>query len=333
MTKLFITGTTGYIGGDVLAKILKAFDFEIFALIRDTTKLDKLKQAGVTPVIGTLDDLDVIKEYTEMCDIIINAANNNHLASLEVIKDVLSGKKSQTLFLQISGGGVVADGTKPSEYVPDKVYSDIVDIDAINSLDDSQPHRLADKITQTMEAANPEFVKTAILSPPAIFGLGEGIFKKTSVQVPLLIKVGIKKKFLGTVYDGNTAWSHVNISDFSALFVLIIKKFLAGEAFLSGYKGYYFASDGTPHSWKDCTAAVVEYLDSKKLLDTTEIKEYTDDEFKAEFGLPPLYWGSNCITIADAARSIGWSPKMSGDKEFWDDIKTCTDYVIENKLV
>lgn len=65
----------GYIGGAVLTKLLehpKANDFHITALVRSTEKAEKLKSVGVTPVIGSLDDTDLVHKLSLDSDIVIS---------------------------------------------------------------------------------------------------------------------------------------------------------------------------------------------------------------------------------------------------------------------
>lgn len=334
--KVFIAGATGYIGGEVLSQILSQFPSDsITALIRSQEKSDILtdKFPQIKSVIGTLDNLDEIKTQCEEADIIINTASNNHIGSLNVIKDVLSKKQSKTLFIQISGAGVISDSTDPAKYVPEKVYSDVSDIDEINSLDASQPHRPADKLVLSMEQCNPEFIKTVIISPPVIFGISNGFNNKLSVQLPWLIKAVYKVGYNFTVYKGETRWSHVHIEDIGALFTLIIKLFEKGQDFKSGYYGYYFANDGSDQYWKDVAIKVTDELYSRGLISSTEIKELSPEEVSTIFRLPALFWGSNARTVSEAARSIGWVPKKSSDADFWNDIKVSTDYMVEHNLL
>ncbi|KAH3663959.1 hypothetical protein OGAPHI_004673 [Ogataea philodendri] len=329
-TKLFILGATGYIGGEVLHKFLLQYpDAHVIALVRTQAKADLLKQAingNLETVIGDLNSLDVIEENVAKADIVINAASNNHLPSLEAIKTSLIAKKTRTLFIQTSGAGVIADSTDPTKQNPNKVYSDVKDIDEINSLPDSQPHRLADKLVQTFKESS-KVVETAIISPPTIFGVSNGFDHKTSVQIPLLAKAITKVGYSFTVYKGDTYWSHVHISDLGDLYVLIIEKFLKQQDFPSGYKGYYFAAGGTPHSWKDVSVAVSKLLVEKKLISSDKIEQLNPDQVQKVFGLPALFWGSNAKTDADLGKQIGWEPKKSSDKEFWEDIEIEIDYL------
>ncbi|KAG7822309.1 hypothetical protein KL928_000784 [Ogataea angusta] len=337
MTRLFAIGATGYVGGSVLSDILKVYpDFEVTALVRTQEKADLLKTASngrILTILGDLDDLDLIENATKNADIIINAASNSHLPSLQSIKKALASKKTSTLFIHTSGAGVLADSVDPAHYNPSKEYSDVKDIDEINSLPDTQPHRPADKLVQTIQDSNPDYVKTAIVSPPTIFGIGYGFDNKISAQIPYLVKSVVRVGHNFTVYEGNTAWSHVHIEDVAALYILIVQKFVAKESFPSGYKGYYFAADGTPHLWKDVAMAVTKLLVARKLISDPRIDKLSPEEVEKQFGLPALFWGSNVKTIPDLGKSIGWKPTKSSDSEFWASIDAEVDFMQKHGIL
>lgn len=335
--KLFITGVTGYIGGEILYQFLQSFpNFEIVALVRTPEKVKLIEDGSkgkVKTVLGSLDSLDIIREETESSDIIINAASNNHIPSLNVIKSVLSKKKSKTLFMQISGAGVITDSVDPSKYKPNKIYNDVKDIEEINSLPDSQPHRPADKIVLSIEETNSEFIKTVIISPPIIFGLGNGYDNKLSVQIPILIKSFFKLGKGFTIYKGDTSWSHVNIFDVGTLFINLISKFINNETFRSGHLGYYFTNEGTDFTWKEISVQIIDELFSLNLIKSKYIQELTADEFEEQFKVPALFWGSNAKTIAEAGIIAGWKMVKSSDQDFKQDIVNCITYMHKNHLL
>ncbi|KAG0674433.1 hypothetical protein C6P40_002185 [Pichia californica] len=335
--KLFITGATGYVGGEVLFQFLEKFpNFEITALVRSIEKGKIIKDATnnkVQTVIGSLDSLDLIRNETESSDIIINAASNNHLPSLNVIKEVLSKKTKETLFLQISGAGVVTDGVDPSTYTPNKIYDDVKDIKEITLLPDSQPHRLADKLVLSIEETNPKFVKTAIISPPIIFGFGKGYDNILSVQIPILIKSIVKLGSSFTVYKGDTKWSHGHIYDVGTLFINVISKFINKEEFNSGVLGYYFTNDGIDYTFKEIAVRISNKLFELGLISSKLNRELTPTEINEKFNFPALFWGSNARTISNNGRKIGWEMTKSDDNSFFEDINLCVDYMNDHGLL
>jgi len=73
-TKFFLTGATGYIGGTVLDRFLRhpsASSWSFTALVRSKEKAAKLKEAGVTPILGSLADLDLLEKAASEADVVI----------------------------------------------------------------------------------------------------------------------------------------------------------------------------------------------------------------------------------------------------------------------
>lgn len=72
--KIFLTGATGYIGGDILYLLNKEHpDFEFSVLIRSEDKAKQVSQAYPTAriVIGGLDDSATIEREASWADIVI----------------------------------------------------------------------------------------------------------------------------------------------------------------------------------------------------------------------------------------------------------------------
>lgn len=73
MTKIFMTGSTGYIGGDAMYAIATAHpEYEITALVRNSDKGAKVaaKFPSVKLVYGDLDSVDVLERESRAADIV-----------------------------------------------------------------------------------------------------------------------------------------------------------------------------------------------------------------------------------------------------------------------
>ncbi|MET1533189.1 NmrA family NAD(P)-binding protein [Burkholderia sola] len=62
---IFVTGTTGYIGGSIAARLVAAAHV-VTGLVRDGHHAATLAAAGVKPVVGTLDDTALLHAFA--CD-------------------------------------------------------------------------------------------------------------------------------------------------------------------------------------------------------------------------------------------------------------------------
>ena len=79
--RIFMTGVTGYIGGDALYEIAtKHPEYEIAALVRNSDKGAQVasQYAKIRLVYGSLDDEALMEEETKKADIVINCAHSDH---------------------------------------------------------------------------------------------------------------------------------------------------------------------------------------------------------------------------------------------------------------
>lgn len=326
--QLFITGSTGYIGGEILYQFLEKFpQIVIHALYReigeDLIIKKQIRGENIKCIFGSLDDIKIIKKECEDADIIINAANFNHLKSIQIIKDVLINKRRKTLFLQISGTGKLVNNKLNNN----KIFNDVKDIEEINLILNNNEYCETDKIVLSIQKMNLKFIKTAIICPPLIFGIGNGCKNKLSIQIPMMIKWFIELGNGFIINDGNYEWDHSHIFDVGSLFIKIIEKYLKNENFFNGFKGYYFVQDGNYFNWFELSNYITNLLYSKKLIKNLKIDKLNPTEFKNKYGVSSIYWGSNCRTKGEAGRLIGWVPVKSGDAQFWSDIEDCLTYM------
>lgn len=340
VSKVFITGSTGYIGGQVLHDLLhnKDHQFEVTALVRNETKAKRLLERtnnGIKTVIGSLDDASVIEEQVKKNDIVVNTADVDHVPSAEAIERALVGKKEQTILVHTSGTSIIGDDLRKGKKPSTKVYYDDKSIDEINTLDHDQPHRPVDEIILRINEKNPN-AKVVVICPSAIFGVSDGYDKIISAQVPLLINLSVANKQAFSVYDGNYIWSHVHVKDLGELYVLLIDKLLKGEPVPQGKKGYYFGSyvvdnegpitekpSPIEHLWSDVSAAVGKVLYENKLVSTPDVAQLEPEKIAqlASFDFAPYLWGTNSRSRANNGIKIGWKPKFTDPKYFWDGVR------------
>jgi nucleoside-diphosphate-sugar epimerase len=69
-------------------------------------------------------------------------------------------------------------------------------------------------------------VKTYIVMPPTIFGIGTGLLNKLSIQAPTILRSAIKAGQAEVIGDGKAQWDHVHIADLVLLYELILSKLL-----------------------------------------------------------------------------------------------------------
>lgn len=138
---------------------------------------------------------------------------------------------------------------------PDEKYDDIADIDKILNLPDDALHRDVDKIVLSANDAAPGGgVKTAIISPPCIYGPGRGAVNTRSIQAYDMAKFSLQNGFAPFIDTGLTEWDQVHVHDLADLFVALVDATqdpkLSQDAEIFGTHGYHFSEAGA-FRWKD----------------------------------------------------------------------------------
>src|SRR6185436_15510591 len=106
--KIFLTGATGYIGGSVAERLLRE-GHAITGLVRTKEGAQEISKRGMRPILGTLDDAEVIARAAREADAVVDTAEANHAGVVEAITSALRGTGKP--FLHTSGSGIVATVT------------------------------------------------------------------------------------------------------------------------------------------------------------------------------------------------------------------------------
>jgi nucleoside-diphosphate-sugar epimerase len=281
--KVFVTGAAGFIGGSIAAGLVKA-GHEVVGLVRKPEQLDELAKIGVTGVVGTLNDRDLLIAQAQASDAVINAASSDNRATVEAFIDALSG--SGKVLLHTSGSSIVGDASGGEG--TDRIY-----------LEDQLPEPTADKaarvaIDNLVLAAADKGVRSAVLCNTLIYG--HGALPRDSVQLPRLLKQARKSGIVRHVGRGLNIWSNVHIDDVVDLYLLALEKTEAGA--------FYFVENGEA-SFRDMSTAIA------RALNLGEPQDWPLDEAKEEWGYEMASYGlgSNSRVRGQRARTqLGWQP-------------------------
>lgn len=283
--KIFVTGAGGFIGGTVAMR-LRAQGHEILGLVRNDVAASRLSQYGIEPVMGNLDDTDLLIQLARLSDAVINTANADHLGSVEALLEGLKG--SGKPLLHTSGSSVVGDDAR-GEYCSSTVFDEQTPW-VINPFKQARHD-----IDLRVLAGVKDGIKTAVICPSLIYGIGTGL-NSHSVQIPFLASNAREKGAVEIVGKGLNVWGNVHIEDVASLYQLVLEKGPGGV--------FYFVENGEA-SYADLGQVLAQRLGLQVA--------HLEPEVAAErWGIARAYFsfGSNSRVRARRAREeLGWVPQ------------------------
>jgi nucleoside-diphosphate-sugar epimerase len=232
--RIFVTGTSGYIGGSVAAA-LAAAGHEVSGLVRSEPSAEQVRALGVTPVHGTLDDADVLRAAAARADAVINSANADHQPSAQALLQALEG--TGKAYIHTSGSSIV--GTQSAGERVDAIF----DEDTPFTPSSGRAARVA--LNEHILSFKAKGVRSIIICPSLIYGISQGP-DKHSMQVPLLISLAKKTGVARHYGPGENIWSNVHIDDLVELYSLALASAPAGA--------FYFAENGENSMRQLCEA-------------------------------------------------------------------------------
>ncbi|KAK2738915.1 hypothetical protein FQN55_009685 [Onygenales sp. PD_40] len=316
-TKVFVTGATGYIGGDGLYTIAQAHpDWEITALVRTKAKGQEVARQypSVTLVYGDLDSADLLEREAAKADIVYHFADSDHVAAAKAIaKGILSHTPGRPgYWIHTSGTGMLTyedDLNLIFGELRTKEFNDWDGITELTSFHDDALHRDVDKIVLEVGTSASDRVKTAIVAPPCIYGPGRGPSNRRSHQIYNLENTVLKRKRGIQVGKGQNIWHQVHIQDLSDLYLRLGEEAAERKGNATwGQDGYYFADNG-PFVWGDIQKAVAEAAFARGLIPLSDPEILDGTQTEAEFTAGAHAWGTNSRGHALRARKLlGWNP-------------------------
>jgi nucleoside-diphosphate-sugar epimerase len=286
--KIFCTGASGYIGGSVAAHLVAA-GHQVTGLVRSQDKADAVRARGIEPLLGTLDDAEILSHAARAADLVVNAANADHRGAVVALLDALaaSGKP----FIHTSGSSII--GTRARGERSDAVF----DEDTPFTPSPARAARVA--LNEFILSYRDKGCRPVIICPSLIYGLGHGA-KPDSVQVPYLISLAKKRGNAAHAGPGENIWSNVHIDDLVTLYALAIAKAPAGS--------FYFAENGE-NSMRELCDSINRMLGFQGPPAAISMAEAASEwgEGAAEDTM-----ASNSRVRAKRARQLGWMPKARG---------------------
>ncbi|KAF2176796.1 putative nucleoside-diphosphate-sugar epimerase [Zopfia rhizophila CBS 207.26] len=317
MTKLFVTGGTGYIGGDALYAVAHAHpELEITVLVRNSGKGTKIasQYPNIRLVYGDLDSTELLTTEASKADVVLHCTNADHEGSAKALIAGLAKKENGKpgYLIHTSGTGIlcVADFERKSYGIKnEKVFNDWDGVKEVTSLPDAAAHRNVDKIVLGAGNEHPGKVFTAIVCPPCIYGPGRGPDNQKSYQAYRMAAATLTRRRGFQVKEGNNLWTMVHVQDLSNVFLRLVEEAIKGGGEATwGSEGYYFTENGD-FVWGDVSRAIAKIAHDKKLIQTADIDNISIEEADKLTGHGSYLWGMNSRARAIRARKLfGWNP-------------------------
>lgn len=281
--KIFITGATGYIGGSIAICLLSA-GHEIRGLVRDNAKADKLASLGIEPVLGDLDNSDLLIHEAKGADAVINAASSDHRDAVEAFIAALQG--SGKPLLHTSGSSVIGDAAGGNR-LNGNIYDEFTPFEV------GPEKKARDDLDKYIQSAHG--LRGIVVCNSLIYGQGRGL-QADSVQIPPLVKQAQESGVVRIVGKGLNRWSTVHIDDVCELYRLALDKTPGGA--------FYFAENGES-SFAEIGQSIA------KVLGLGPVENLSEEEAIKVWGRNRARYslGSNSRVRAQRARQeLGWQP-------------------------
>ena len=283
--KVFVTGASGYIGGSVAAGLISG-GHEVLGLVRSEERANQVRALGIEPVMGDLDNPDVLAGAAEKADAVISAANAEHRASVETFVTALAG--SGKTFIQTAGSSIIADLSEG------KGGGGIFDEDTPFTPLPGRVERVA--INQLVIDAASDNITTVVVAPTLIYGRGRGV-NPNSIQIPWLVELAKERGCAHHIGPGENVWANVHIDDLVDLYLLALEKAPAGSL--------YYAENGENSMREVCQAInrIYGFEGDPQSMTIAEASEIWGE------GAANYTMGSNSRARAMRARAeLGWAP-------------------------
>ncbi|KAG0212540.1 hypothetical protein BGX28_006139 [Mortierella sp. GBA30] len=328
--RVFILGVTGYIGSTTLDLLLQKdttrSKYSFRALVRSPEKAEKdIRPVGIEPVLGSLDDIDILERESANADVVLSFADADHLPSIKAVLKGLErrprpeGGRQRPILIHTSGTGVLLDGANGS-FSSKAIYYDN-DVAQLSTLPPTQPHRIVD-----LEVIDPKLrgvVDTYVVAPPTIWGYGTGPGNHNSIQIPHQVKYSLKNKRALQIGQGLNYWSKVHVIDLAHFYVSLFERALEepqeGRGKLpKNEESYYFVQEGEDFKYGEVAQEIAKALKSLGINDSSEVTGTTPEQ-ESEFwsaGSGVLLGGNSRSRAIKAKEILGWEPKYTDFKGY-----------------
>ena len=283
--RVFLTGANGWVGSVVARDLIDA-GHAVVGLVRSKEKAAALAAAGVTPLLGSLSDLDVLREAAGDADGVIHTAFGLDISrigelaeedrrAIETFGEVFAG--SDRPVVVTSGVGLLPSGETFREAARPPI------IPGFPRASEQTAFALAERGVRA----------SVVRLPRSVHGQGE-----RHGFVPMLAAVAREKGVSAYVGDGQNLWPSVHRLDAARVFRLALERGGRNEAF------HAIAEEGVP--FRRIAEAIGRQVG-------VPAKSLTPDEAGAHFGGLAMWVAGNGPASSERTRAVlGWEPSERG---------------------
>ena len=284
--KVLITGASGWIGSAVTAEVLAA-GHEVVGLARSEQSAAAIAAAGAVPLLGSLDDLGILRSAAEGADAVIHLGYKHDYANMaasglterSVVETMLTALEgSDRAFLLACGLAGLASGRVATE----------IDVNPAEGAESMRggAERLA------LSYADRGVRSVALRFAPTVHGEGDHGF------IASISAAAAANGVAAYAGDGSNRWPAVNRADAAALVALALEKAPAGSV--------VHAADEEGITTRD----IAEAISAARGVPTASV---TAEELTAQLGFIGRIYGADIPASSQLTRQrLGWSPTHQG---------------------
>lgn len=150
-------------------------------------------------------------------------------------------------------------------------------------------------------------IKAFIICSPLIYGGGTGLFNKSSIQIPTIVRAALRRERAIYAGDGLGVWYHTHIED-----IAVLPKFW--PRFSKGKGGFFFANHGKQY-WFDIAKEIARVghqrgrLAEPQSVGLKEVsKTWVDCKLDSYSSYASLI-GDMSETRGSRSLELGWEPR------------------------
>jgi nucleoside-diphosphate-sugar epimerase len=298
--RIFVTGSTGFVGSHVTRELLDA-GHQVLGLTRSESGAQALIAAGAEPHQGTLEDLASLQRGAEQCDAVIHTGFDHDFTDYAA-----NCQKDSRVIAAM--GAALEGSARP------------MIITSATPFGSSTPGQPADEDRFVSEHPNPrvatELAGEALLQR----GLNVVVVRLSQIHDPSrqglvteLIKQARETNVSAYVGDGLNPWSAAHVSDTARLYRLALEKHQPGAR-------YHAVAES-----RIAFRLIAETIGEGLGLPTLSV---TADEVMSSFGWLSSFVGKDMASLSDKTQMrLGWKPT---GPDLIADLKRCLEPVVQH---